>query len=302
MRKDFFATLGQQLETLKTATEELEEEHQDVHRQRAEAHCRREEEVRQRFEERIESLRAARKTEKEKAEEAEKEKRNLEQANTEGQQPLPEGIDLAMRQLQVFQESMKKQLADAAAEAAKAQQAHLMAALRVQLDAEAAQMKLANDRAKLQAARQEAYEASCAVDENALPVLQRAQGEQYQKQSQMLFLLRAWNASSTTAPVLFQDVVAHSDLGADAPLFMRTAMGSAWTRWFKDEPAAGTVVPRQVLQLLLASLEKVKLLCEAHEDEKDTETAAAGSYAKMASDTKKRRSKVLEVAMGIASA
>jgi hypothetical protein len=79
-------------------------------------------------------------------------------------------------------------------------------------------------------------------------------------------------------------------------------MGSAWAKWFKEEPGADTVIPRQVLQLLLASLEKVKLLCEAREDEQATETAAAGSYAMMASATKKRRSEVLEVAMGVAHA
>ena len=62
------------------------------------------------------------------------------------------------------------------------------------------------------------------------------------------------------------------------------------------------IVERPVLQLLLASLEKVKLLCEAPEDEQATEAAAVGSYAKMASATKRRRAEVLDVAMGVAPA
>ena len=209
-----------------------------------------------------------------------------------------------MRQLQEFQENMKKQLAEAAAETARAQQMHLnqVAALQLQLEQQADLMKKTSEQAKQQAARQEAYEETQIVNESKLPVLQRPQGEQYDKQSQLLFLLRAWQASGSTAPVLFQDVVAYSELGNDAPLFLRTAMGSAWGKWFKNEPGSETVIPRQVLLLLLASLEKVKLLCEAREDEQATERAAAGSYARMASTTKKRRSEVLEIGMGVAPA
>ena len=300
-RRTFFSQLEEQLTALKEATGELEEEHASLHEQRALAHCKREEEIRQRLEEKIEDLKL---TQKKEAEEAEKKKKKEAAQPAYHAQPQEEVADQATRQLLEFQENMRKQLADAAAEAARVQQQHVnqMTALQQQLEQQTTQMRKANEHAKQQALRQEAYETTHVIDEGTLPVLQRPLGEQYAKQSQMLFLLRAWHTSSSSAPVLFQDLVNYSDLGNDAPLLLRTALGSAWAKWFRSEPGLDTVIPRQALHFLLASLEKVKLLCEASEDEQATEHAAAGSFAQMASATKKRRSEVAEVAMGVAPA
>ena len=95
--------------------------------------------------------------------------------------------------------------ADAAAEAARIQQLHAnqMMALQQRLEAQMSQSKKANEHAWQQTVRQEAYEESHAIDESALPVLQRPLGEQYAKQSQMLFLLRGWNSRASSALVLF---------------------------------------------------------------------------------------------------
>ena len=175
--------------------------------------------------------------------------------------------------------------------------------LRQQLQQQTEQILKANTNARQQAARQEAFEKHCEVDVGTLPVLQKPQGDQRAKQSQFLFLLRAWNQSESTAPVIFQDLVEYSDLGTEAPLFVRTALGSAWTKWFPSDPSSDAVVPRQALTIVLNSLEKLKDDLEAEEAAaKEIEQAAIGTYSLMAGTTKKRRANILDVAMAVAPA
>ena len=94
----------------------------------------------------------------------------------------------------------------------------------------------------------------------------------------------------------------YSELGAEAPLFGRTALGSAWANWFPNDPGSAAVVPKQVLGLVLNSLEKLKDNLEADEAAQEIQAAAAGSYSQMTGITKKRRANVLDIPMGVAPA
>ena len=156
------------------------------------------------------------------------------------------------------------------------------------------ELQLAAAAAKLKAERQEAYEVTHVVDTDALPALQTPQGEQLTKQGQMLCLLREWKKSGASAPVLFQDLIEYTDLAADAPLFVRTALGTAWSKWFPNDCPADTVVPKQALELVLMSLEKLQLQWESQQA---TEQAAAGSYVLLAGAAKKRRAETPEAPM-----
>ena len=87
--------------------------------------------------------------------------------------------------------------------------------------------------ALLERSRQEAYEVTHDVQVDSLPFLTLPLGDQFQKQGQLLCLLRSWKSPGGMTPVLFQDVIAHSELTTDVPLFIRTTLGEvAWSLWF----------------------------------------------------------------------
>ena len=115
-------------------------------------------------------------------------------------------------------------------------------------------------------------------------------------------MLREWKRSESTAPVIFQDLVDYTELASEAPLFVRTALGSNWAKWFPSNPPPDTVVPSQALTVVLNSLERLKDNLAAEEASQETKKAAAGTYSRMAGATKKRRADILDVQMGVASA
>ena len=100
--------------------------------------------------------------------------------------------------------------------------------------------------------------------------------------------------------MVFEDLLDYTKLGSEAPLFVRTALGIAWNKWFPSDPAAHVVVPRQVLLILLGSLEKLKDNLAEQGTSKEIELAAHGSYSKMAGAAKKRRAQVVDATMGTA--
>ena len=294
-REAFLQTLADQLEALRRTTQELEDDLTTKHEARATQHEQRETDVRV-------ILGARRKLLEDKREE---EKREAAKAHTAATQSGPDAAmpqqeasraDPAMAQLQQLQRDLQQQLKNAAEQAAAQQKAHAeqMAQLQARLDGQALHMQQAAAAAKLRAERQEAYEVTHEIDTDALPALQAPQGEQLAKQGQMLYLLREWKKGGASAPVLFQDLIAYSELANDAPLFVRTALGSAWSKWFASDCPAQTVVPRQALDLVLMSLEKLKLQWE---NQQATEHAASGSYALLAGVVKKRRAEAQEEAM-----
>ena len=84
-------------------------------------------------------------------------------------------------------------------------------------------------------------------------------------------------------------------------MFIRTTMGEAtWSLFFPSEPAAETVLPKQALELVLTSLEKLSLQWETEEQAKKTQETAAGSFAKWAGCAKKRRAEIFDAPMASA--
>ena len=94
-------------------------------------------------------------------------------------------------------------------------------------------MKKAREAARAEQQRQKEYLKVHDINVDSLQLLSMPQGEQFAKQGQLLCLLRAWKNSQSPNPVIFQDVMANADLGADTPMFIRTTLGeAAWSTFF----------------------------------------------------------------------
>ena len=131
----------------------------------------------------------------------------------------------------------------------------------------------------------------------SLPVLTLAAGEQLQKQGQLFQLLSAWIEAGAATPLTFQDLMDHATMGADTPLFMRSALGTAWEKWFVNQPQAQDTVPRQVVILLHTSLTRLRNHWEDAEKTGEIAEAAQGSYAAMIGQSKKRRAQLFDISM-----
>ena len=201
-RKKFLALLLEQLETAKTATEELEVKHRSCHEERAEAHAVREEKVRAAFQDKLLELRAAKDAKEaaeKKAKEEEERKRKQQQTAQGGDAQVPQDQRVAQttqaeasttaessteRQLAAFQQQLQQQLADSATNAALVQQKHMEELQRIQrqLEEQGAGMRRTQQAAKLEQERMDAYTQVREVDPDKLPILSTPQGEQFQKQ------------------------------------------------------------------------------------------------------------------------
>ena len=182
------------------------------------------------------------------------------------------------RQLQQLREEQQKQIAE----------------LQRQL---ASQQRLENEnhrKAQEFRAMTLAFEATAQVTADELPTLTAPPTSQLQGHAQLYQLLTVWSTAGAATPFTFQDLIAHSMMGSDAPLFVRTALGTKWTQWFSADPGLAHIVPRQVAQLLLASLEKLR--AQWQEDEARDNIAEQGrtSYAAMVGIAKKRRAELLD--------
>ena len=132
---------------------------------------------------------------------------------------------------------------------------------------------------------------------DVMPILQVPTGEQLAKQGQLHILLQSWENNGATTPVSFQNLIDHSHLGVDAPMFMRTVLGSSFNKWFPTEPAAESIVPRQALRLAYQSLDRLRQTWETMEKAGEISAAAAGSFAKIEGESKKRRAELLDIVM-----
>ena len=70
-----------------------------------------------------------------------------------------------------------------------------------------------------------------------------------------------------------------------------------WAAFFPTEPAKDAVVPKQALELVLGSLEKLSLKWESDDQARKTQEAAAGSYAKLEGTAKRRRAEMFDLPM-----
>ena len=84
--------------------------------------------------------------------------------------------------------------------------------------------------------------------------------------------------------------------------FVKACMGDNWSRWFADgEPLASDVVPSQVCELLLATLDRVKQAWDKQMSTPRTLKAAEAQFGALQNGAKKRKTE-LEAPAATASA
>ena len=151
-----------------------------------------------------------------------------------------------------------------------------------------------------QRAAEEAFStrvASITIDD--LPTLELPSGPDLMNQGQLHSLLGQWVQSGATAPFTFGEVVKHTAMAAAAPDFFKKALGDLWTKFFSPDPQADDIVPKQMAELVLASLERLRHSWEAVNDiSRKIEREAAGSFSALTATGKKRRADAYDAIMG----
>ena len=143
-----------------------------------------------------------------------------------------------------------------------------------------------------------AFELTALVTLEQLPALSAPTPSQLQHQGQLHQLLSSWSAAGSATPFTFQDLITHTSMAANAPFFVRTALGSRWSEWFPSaDPGPAQVVPRQVAQLLLKSLGKLKTQWQKHETNEAIAESGKASFAAMTGAAKKRKALLLDEEM-----
>ena len=300
-RKGLLAALARATQEATKCTAELEKKHADAHAARAQQHDEQDQKVLARLTEEQEKLQAvvdqAQEASRIAAEEAATSA--LSHAVTRDatqqmhQQDPQTGLEALHLQLREAQRAMKEQLE----ETQKQHQAQLQL-LKEALDQKDAAIRQRNLlAAKEKQVQEDHHRRVDGVALETMPFLQVPSGDQLAKQGQLFTLLQSWEASGAATPVTFQNLMDHSKLGADAPMFMRTVLGSAFSKWFPEEPAADTVLPKQALLLVYQSLYRLKQTWEGMEKAQEVSTAAAGSFAIILGEAKRKRAELLDVLM-----
>ena len=78
---------------------------------------------------------------------------------------------------------------------------------------------------------------------------------------------------------------------------MRTVLGTAFNKWFPAEPGADSVVPKQAIVLAFQNLDRLRQTWETMEKAQEITTEAAGSFAKVEGEAKRRRAELMDEAM-----
>ena len=198
----------------------------------------------------------------------------------------------ALQELERAKAAFEQQLKDLRAQQ-EAQLAAMKETLNAQLQADQERQRKAHEFKAMTLA----FEATAKVTVDELPTLTAPSGSQLQHQGQLYQLLAAWAAAGAVTPFSFQDLINHTSMAADAPLFVRTALGSKWSMWFSTDPGAHALIPRQVGQLLLQSLEKLKAQWQGDTSREQIAKQGEDSYAAVAGEAKKRRAELLDQEM-----
>ena len=173
-----------------------------------------------------------------------------------------------------------------------------MAAMQNQLQQQQQQQQAAIKKAEEFRAMTLAFEKTAEATPDDLPALTVPNGTQKNQHAQLYQLLATWSHAGASTPFSFQDMITHTTMGADAPLFVRAALGSKWSLWFVPDPIPTQIIPRQVSQLLLLSLEKLKAQWQdaviAQGNEED-------AFVALERTAKKRRAELLDQDMEDAS-
>ena len=114
-------------------------------------------------------------------------------------------------------------------------------------------------------------------------------------------LLVQWAGMDNPTPFTFADLVTHAPLAAEAPKFVRAALGDSWYQWFIENPSTETVIPKQVAYLLRDTLQRTSDSWENSVKAEEIAKQAAGSFASLAGATKKRRAILLDAEMTLAA-
>ena len=118
------------------------------------------------------------------------------------------------------------------------------------------------------------------------------------KYGQLHQLMCSWMAAGASTCFTLGDLALHSHFGQDVALFLRSALGSHWKKWFTAEVGPETTVPKQVAELLFQTLERLKdSWLKQQEVAEKIRDGAAGSFSAFCDAGKKRRAAVLEVEM-----
>ena len=302
-RKQLLEELAEELQKAEETTEALQKTHEDAYAKRAAQHLEQETGVRAKLE--LKKMELEQKLQKEKEE---AEKRAKKQAEEAAQSTTATGAERASQPTTGTGNDATTASA-AEQELQRRLEANFQRQLQQAMDEMKSQLQQRDEAlrhrnqlildAKLREESFHRNNPSAVVDK--LPVLSVPAGEQAVKQGQLYELLESWEAAGAATPLTFQDFIVNAHLAADAPLFMRTALGSNWELLFPNAgtqgPAPTDTIPKQAVQLLLASLRRLKQHWHEAEKAKDIAAEALTSFAKMTDASKKRRAQLFDIDM-----
>lgn len=135
-----------------------------------------------------------------------------------------------------------------------------------------------------------------AVTISTLPELNVPPTAELPKYGQLHALLSAWAAEGASTSFTFGELMRHSHFGSEIPFFLRSSLGTSWDKWYQVEPVEGSTVPKQIGELALESLNRLKDAWEKQaEVNKKISEEATGSYAAFLESGKKRRPEALDM-------
>ena len=201
----------------------------------------------------------------------------------------------ARQQLQTAEEAFAAQIRDL-----KEAQDKQLAEMQRNLAAAQQQAKCEESRAKALLELTLAFEKTTRVTLADLPEINPASnppaGDHLTHLGQLHHLLTAWMQAGAVTPFTFQDLVDNTCLAQGVCNFVKSAMGSSWERWFPAEPPLSTVVPRQVAELLLASLQRLDAHWRQQGINEEISKQGLESYTAVVGVAKRRRAALLEAA------
>ena len=130
-----------------------------------------------------------------------------------------------------------------------------------------------------------------------LPVLSVPKGDRLIAQGQFHKLLWEWKEAGAATAFTFKNLIDYSQLGTNAPDFLKTMLGSQWKTLFPEEPVHAAFIPKQAALLALSSLERLKQHWIDSEKADEIKSAGASSFALLAGEAKKRKAELYDLDM-----
>ena len=102
----------------------------------------------------------------------------------------------------------------------------------------------------------------------------------------LYFTFNRWRQMGAAIPFSFGDLIGNSKAAADTPKLIQDLLGGQWKLWFKTNAATDTILPRQAVLTILASLEKAK---DKYENAEKAKEEAKQCFDRIVEASKKRR-------------